>query len=490
MKPIDTKTPFIAVAESRIGGRSENQDTCAWQDTKHGLLLLVCDGMGGGPSGKMASQMAADAIVNSVLDSKETADRRDVITRAVKAAAEALLAAQAAEPKLRGMGTTVTALLINEQSAIVAHVGDSRVYQLRGTTKVFRTFDHSKVFELVKAGALTEEKARLSGESNIITRALGPMGDVVPDVAELPYEKGDRFMLCTDGIWGAFPEKELLQIAGGTKSLAGAVESLAIKVDELGNAHGGNHDNLTVAMLQTTLNSKLKQKMSTKIKYTLYALAALCCISLLANFIQYRAYKHSNPTRKELASTNPNDSVVTRAELERLLDEAQKRNDEELEKYRRQMAEQDEFYASRLDEYMKYIESNTQPQKSEDNKKKSEEKPALTQDMNKDKESLQVISDINVLIADVNNIGKIKQRGKKLDDAVSAASKKMDALTKKVKEMNIQNEKFIECVNKKWITNSITKDVANKNREGHIKAIIKALESLNNQIKSNPTTKK
>lgn len=203
MKPIDTKTPFTAIAESRIGGRSENQDTCAWQDTRHGFLLLVCDGMGGGPSGKIASQMAADAIVNSVLDSKPELDRREVLARAIRDANNALLAAQDADPRLRGMGTTVTALLINKQSAVVAHVGDSRVYQFRGPRKLFRTFDHSHVFELVKAKALTEEEARLSGESNIITRALGPMEKVEPDIEELPYEKGDRFMLCTDGIWGA-----------------------------------------------------------------------------------------------------------------------------------------------------------------------------------------------------------------------------------------------------------------------------------------------
>ena len=81
MKTIDSNTPFVAVAESRIGGRKENQDTCAWQDTPHGFLLLVCDGMGGGPSGKFASQMAADVIVNSVLDSNPTYDRRDVLAR-------------------------------------------------------------------------------------------------------------------------------------------------------------------------------------------------------------------------------------------------------------------------------------------------------------------------------------------------------------------------------------------------------------------------
>ncbi|MCM1163665.1 MAG: protein phosphatase 2C domain-containing protein [Muribaculaceae bacterium] len=489
MKPIDTKTPFIAVAESRIGGRSENQDTCAWQDTKHGLLLLVCDGMGGGPSGKIASQLAADAIVNSVLDSRETSDRRDVLTRAVKAASAALKAAQDADSRLRGMGTTVTALLINKQSAIVAHVGDSRVYQLRGTHKIFRTFDHSKVFELVKAKAITEEEARLSGESNVITRAIGPMDEVEPDIAELPYEKGDRFMLCTDGIWGAMPEKELIKIAGGTKAIAGAVESLAIKVDELGQAHGGHHDNLTVAMLQTPFNSKLKQKMSTKIKYTLYALAALCCISLLANFIQYRVYKNSHPASAEMLAKTSSDSIVTIDQLNKMLDEAQRRNDEELEKYRRQMAEQDEYYAERLDEYMKYVEQNTPKQQGTDSKKPKEKTEAV-KGMDKDKSTTQIIKEINTLIAEIEAIGKMKKKDNKLENAVKTASKNMDALTKKVKEMGIKNTQYEDCVNKKWITNSITQDVSNSKRKGHINAIIKALESLKSQITTTTTSKK
>lgn len=488
MKPIDTKTPFVAVAESRIGGRSENQDTCGWQDTKHGLLLLVCDGMGGGPSGKIASQMAADAIVNSVLDSRETSDRRDVITRAVKAASEALKAAQEADPRLRGMGTTVTALLINEQSAIVAHVGDSRVYQLRGPHKVFRTFDHSKVFELVKAKALTEEEARLAGESNVITRALGPMDDVEPDVAELPYEKGDRFMLCTDGIWGAMPEKELIKIAGGTKAIAGAVESLAIKVDEMGQAHGGYHDNLTVAMLQTPFNSKLKQKMSTRIKYTLYALAALCCISLLANFIQYKNYRKAVPASKEILSRVPNDSVVTRAELEKLLEEAQLRNEEELEKYRREMAAQDEYYAERLDEYMNYILKNP-PKDQKKDADGGENGKAVTDEIVKDKALIQTISEINALILKVNEIGKINKRGDALNQAVSEATKMMDALAKKYKEMDVKNKQFNKCLDEKWITNSITKDVENSKRKGHINSIIEALKSLNDQLKSKTTKK-
>lgn len=475
MKPIDTKTPFIAIADSRVGGRAENQDTCAWQDTPHGLLLLVCDGMGGGPAGKVASQMAADAIVNSVLDSKPDADRRDVLARAIATANTALRTAQESDPRLRGMGTTVTALLINRESAVVAHVGDSRVYQLRGRHKVFRTFDHSQVFELVKAKAITEEKARLSSGSNIITRALGPMEKVEPDIVELPYEKEDRFMLCTDGIWGAMPEKELIGIAGGTKVLAGAVESLVIKVDEAGKNLGGNHDNLTVALLRTPFNSKLKQKMSTRIKYTLYTLAAICCISLLANFIQYKVHAHRTYPADESLANMPEGATVTRAELEKIIAEERARNDEEIKKYREEIRAQDENYARKLDEFVKIIKDDNPTADG-----KAEKMNVLTEDAG----TMQMVNEINTIIGQLEKIKEIKKRGDDLDKSVRETSVEIDRLTAKVKEMKIHDKKYEECVNNKWITNPITKDVANSKRIGHINSIIKALESLRAQVKS------
>lgn len=471
MKPIDTKTPFAAIAESRIGGRSENQDTCAWQDTGHGLLILVCDGMGGGPSGKLASQMAADVIVNFILDGKPESDRCKLLTDAIHNANIALLAAQENDPRLRGMGTTITALLINKESAVIAHVGDSRIYQLRGTSKVYRTFDHSHVFELVRAKALTEEEARLSGESNIITRALGPMEKVEPDVVELPYEKGDRFMLCSDGIWGAMPEKELLKIAGGTKSLAGAVESLAIKVDEIGRMNGGSHDNLTVAILETPFNSKLKPMMSTRTKYTIYILAAICCVSLLANFIQYKSNSHGE-TNLVSGSENTGvapDSAVTKAELEKMLSE-------ERDKYRGQIREQDKYYSEKIDELYKII-----AEKKADN---AEAQPRNNTTATGITEEVQIIQEINSLISQVEKIGEMRKRGDELDNAVASASKGMDLLVAKVKKMNIRDKEFEKCVNSKWITAGRIKEVDNSTRGGHIKAIVKALESLKTQIQS------
>lgn len=283
MAQINTNTNFRGCVDSRIGGRRDNQDSCGYADTPFGLLVVVCDGMGGGPGGKTASAVAVNAIVGFVNACKPEASRRKVLAEAVSAANLEILNIVREKPALKGMGTTVTALLINEYSAVVAHVGDSRVYQFRWKLKKFRTFDHSMVFELVRNGSMTEEEARVSDQSNVITRALGHGTDVHADISELPYEKGDRFMLCTDGVWGMMPEKELVKIVAGTSNIYGAMESLFIKVEEQGFAEGGKHDNFSAALIETTRNSILKEKMTTKTKNMLTGLAGLFGISLLLN---------------------------------------------------------------------------------------------------------------------------------------------------------------------------------------------------------------
>ena len=285
MISITTSTPFIGFVDSRKGGRVENQDTCGYADTSFGLLVVVCDGMGGGPGGKLASSLAVDTIIRVVRDTTVTVEPEEVLKNAIQIANQVLIKRIVDNPSLRGMGTTVAALLINDYAAILAHAGDSRIYKFRGSRKVYRTTDHSVVSELVRKGTLTEEQARLSAQSNVITRALGVSPEVEVDITELAYEKGDRFMLCTDGIWGNITEKELIKIAAGTKSPGGAVESLVIRVDEQGFAAGGVHDNLTVALIETTSNSILKEKMSKRARIIITALSAVCLVSIVGNIL-------------------------------------------------------------------------------------------------------------------------------------------------------------------------------------------------------------
>ncbi|MBR1504337.1 MAG: serine/threonine-protein phosphatase [Prevotella sp.] len=281
------KDTFIGFAESRIGGRGENQDSFDTKKTKFGSLFTVCDGMGGGPGGKTASSIAVREIIAGVDEANSEETITNIIIKAIRRANMAILEAGNEDPSLHGMGSTATVLLLSDYAAYVAHVGDSRVYQFRGHKKIFRTFDHSMVFDLVKQGVITEEQARLSAQSNVITRALGIQPDVEVDIQELPYEKGDRFLLCSDGIHGTMPEAELIQHVTSRKNVLGALtDDIATMVDNFGRTNGGGHDNLTLAIIETKNNSKLRPIMTKTTKLLLLALSIICFISIVLNIVQ------------------------------------------------------------------------------------------------------------------------------------------------------------------------------------------------------------
>ncbi len=300
----DDTTLAIGFAESRIGGRKENQDSFGAKNTKLGFLVTVCDGMGGGPGGKTASTIAVSEIIAGIDEANEEETIPNIIIKAIRRANMAIIEAGNETPALKGMGSTATVLLATEQAAYVAHVGDSRVYQFRGKKKIFRTFDHSMVFDLVKQGVITEEQARLSAQSNIITRALGIKADVEVDVAERPFEKGDRFLLCSDGIHGTMPEPELIKLATSHKNVLGAItDDIATLVDDNGCSTGGGHDNLTLALIEMKQNSKLKPIMSRNTKLILLALAVICLFSIVLNFIQFRSNRQPADNGQALADS-------------------------------------------------------------------------------------------------------------------------------------------------------------------------------------------
>lgn len=279
---------FVGFAESRIGGRAENQDSYGYKDTELGFLLAVCDGMGGGPGGKTASSIAVTEIITGIDEASKDEEIANIIIKAIRRANMAIIEAGSQNTSLRGMGSTATVLLLSEKSAFLAHVGDSRIYQIRGNKRVYRTFDHSMVFDLVKQKVITEEQARLSAQSNVITRALGMKPDLEVEIVERPYEKGDRFVLCSDGIHGSMPEKEFVKMLSNHKIALGAVlDDISTYVDNIGRSSGGNHDNLTLAIVETKINSKLRPTMSKKVKNILLFLVVICLASIVLNIVQY-----------------------------------------------------------------------------------------------------------------------------------------------------------------------------------------------------------
>ena len=301
MYRIKTDHPLTGFMDTRIGGREENQDSCGFSDTPLGALAVVCDGMGGLRGGATASSVAVSAVIESVNAAEKSDDPVAAIKNAVNAANNAVIAKGLECPELSGMGTTLTLILISSECAYVTHVGDSRVYQLRSGRKVFRTMDDSVVFQLVRLGSITEEQARLAPNSNIITKALG-IGEALDfDVERLPYDKGDRFILCTDGFWGNMPENDFLEIVGKTGDLELVMERSFNKVEKAGfQSKEGRHDNLTAAIIDVETYSTYRSKMEKTFKITSVALAALLLMSFVGNVFLIRSNKDSRQDNENL----------------------------------------------------------------------------------------------------------------------------------------------------------------------------------------------
>lgn len=284
---IDSCNRVGGCIESLIGGRKEQQDAAGYKDVPLGCLVVVCDGMGGGNGGGTASKLAVQTIIDDMSSVGSDGDAFESLRDAIAHANAVVYETGQSSSALRGMGTTLTALLINKRSALVAHVGDSRVYQLRYGRKVFRTSDHSMVFDLVRNGLITEEQAREHPQSNVILRALGIGETVEPEIIELSYNRGDRFILCTDGYWGLLPETEFLKLLKG-KDVYETVDIASKTLNGIGVRQGGGHDNMTIAMIDVKCNSKLKPKMRRSQIIVLVSLVLLLLISVSMNVLLCR----------------------------------------------------------------------------------------------------------------------------------------------------------------------------------------------------------
>ena len=300
--------------ESCIGGRPENQDACGFSDTPVGALIVVCDGMGGMNGGGIASSTAVNKIIALFSQATGQEDPVDLIKTAVNTANSAILEIGNSNPELAGMGTTLVLTLINERCAYVTSIGDSRIYQLRSKQKVFRTEDDSVVFQLVKSKAITEEEARTSDTSNIITKALGVSEDIEFNVLSLPYDKRDRFVLCTDGFWASMPEPEILGMINKKGDLSLLFERVLNKVEESGKKNNPNHfDNYSAAVFDVGKYSKLRSKMEKKLKILSLVLFVLLLISLAFSLFLYRSTRPAKEVLQEQNTTMSNADSLSSA---------------------------------------------------------------------------------------------------------------------------------------------------------------------------------
>ena len=253
-----------------IAGRSErgpvretNEDSCLLIDLDEGVelalgglrhtegvrgpLLVICDGMGGEAGGEVASSMACNAIHKFVQECPET-DKRAVLARnlraAVRQANQEVFAAAAADKGLRGMGTTVSAAAIVGNTAVLAQVGDSRAYVLRGNRLTQITRDQSVVSALIQSGQLSEERAPSSMQRGRVLQALGhePDVDVSLSIAELRW--GDRLLLSSDGLHD-FVSHEAMTDAAGVEGICDAADALVQLAMQAGGA-----DNVSVILAE------------------------------------------------------------------------------------------------------------------------------------------------------------------------------------------------------------------------------------------------
>lgn len=221
-------------------------------------LFVVADGMGGHAAGEVASRIAVNAIADFIASTRRDAEitwpyeydtnisvASNRLKTSIRIANQKIIDTIAQRRDLEGMGTTLVAVLLNDRTACVAHVGDSRSYHLRGDEISQLTGDHSWVNEQIKLGFLTKEDALRHPFRNVVTRALGSKEDVQVDLVEKPLEAGDTILLCSDGLNTMLDDetiKEVISRAGG--NLDGAVKELVEKANE-----AGGEDNVTAVLI-------------------------------------------------------------------------------------------------------------------------------------------------------------------------------------------------------------------------------------------------
>jgi PPM family protein phosphatase len=204
-------------------------------------LFVVADGMGGAQAGEVASEIS----VQSFDDELPNGSRAEALVHVIEQANKRIHERARSDDSLRGMGTTTTAAYVDDDEVIIAHVGDSRAYLLRGGELIRLTKDHSLVGELVARGKLTEEQAEQHPQRSVITRALGPEASVQVDIDIFPAKAGDLFLLCSDGLTSMVHEPQLRPLFEESDSL----ETLGKRLIDAANAAGGR-DNITVILFR------------------------------------------------------------------------------------------------------------------------------------------------------------------------------------------------------------------------------------------------
>lgn len=207
-------------------------------------LFAVADGMGGHRGGAVASQVALEILSRVQGDSLAGDGAVEGLADMVNEANEAVLERASEEPRLAGMGTTLTAVVVQRGKIHLAHVGDSRAYLLRDGSLRRLTEDHSLVQRMVNEGKLTPEEAEVHPHRSVLTRALGVEPELQVDTETVPVAPGDRILLCSDGLTTMLPEEEIQRIVAGSEDPQRVADALVAAANSAGGV-----DNITALVL-------------------------------------------------------------------------------------------------------------------------------------------------------------------------------------------------------------------------------------------------
>ncbi len=246
----------IAVRTDSGVVRDHNEDA-VFANPSLGLAILA-DGMGGYNAGEVASGMAT-TFLSAELESAfaarppQTIDpvtgelfAHQCLVDKIAAANSAIFNTAESQPHYAGMGTTLVVTLFYDNRLTVAHLGDSRLYRLRGSEFTVLTHDHSLLQEQIDSGMVSIEEARFSQNKNLVTRALGVDPAVETEIHDYPVEVGDIYLLCSDGLNDMVDDEEIRMTV---EMLAANLELAAMQLIEIANDNGGR-DNVSVILIK------------------------------------------------------------------------------------------------------------------------------------------------------------------------------------------------------------------------------------------------
>jgi len=232
--------------------RENNEDRHGfWQPAsdeefaRKGCLAVVADGMGGYEGGQEASRIAVETV-QQIYSQSPAGDPQQLLADGLIQSHQRILQYAEEHPNLLGMGTTCTAIAVVGKKLYFAHIGDSRLYLLRGSNISHLTRDHSYVGRLVESGAITQADAETHAQRHILTAALGAGDEIVPDIpaGPLALHTGDTLILCSDGLWGPVKDNEIAEAVADRSPAEGCR-----RLVELARERGGP-DNITVEIIR------------------------------------------------------------------------------------------------------------------------------------------------------------------------------------------------------------------------------------------------